>query len=176
MGLAEAFRICMRKYADFGGRARRSEFWWFYLVWTLIPWPLAIVGLIISLVASKAVTVHGGGTWFDSLTRAGEAGGIRLLVPVVIGTLTDVALFVPFLAVWVRRLHDMGQSGHWLWLNLAEWGIVPLIMSTLDSQPRSNRWGDDPKAGERHPIGQYLAAAPRPLTYESPAAPPRQDH
>lgn len=31
MGLVEAVQTGIRKYADFGGRAGRSEFWWFFL-------------------------------------------------------------------------------------------------------------------------------------------------
>jgi uncharacterized membrane protein YhaH (DUF805 family) len=35
MSFGEAIRACLRKYAEFTGRARRSEFWWFFL-FTLI--------------------------------------------------------------------------------------------------------------------------------------------
>ena len=31
MKIAESIEICMTKYADFNGRASRSEFWWFFL-------------------------------------------------------------------------------------------------------------------------------------------------
>ena len=35
MGFVEAIKTCFQKYANFKGRARRSEFWWFYLPDTL---------------------------------------------------------------------------------------------------------------------------------------------
>lgn len=31
MSFGEAVRVCLAKYVDFSGRARRSEYWWFWL-------------------------------------------------------------------------------------------------------------------------------------------------
>jgi uncharacterized membrane protein YhaH (DUF805 family) len=36
MTFGEAIRICLRKYAEFSGRARRSEFWWFVLFTVIV--------------------------------------------------------------------------------------------------------------------------------------------
>jgi uncharacterized membrane protein YhaH (DUF805 family) len=36
MSFGEAIRICLRKYAEFTGRGRRSEFWWFFLFTLLV--------------------------------------------------------------------------------------------------------------------------------------------
>lgn len=36
MGFGEAIRTCFRKYVDFSGRARRSEYWWFVLFQFLV--------------------------------------------------------------------------------------------------------------------------------------------
>ena len=43
MGIQQAFVTCLRKYADFSGRATRSEYWWFVLCEVLI---LGIASLI----------------------------------------------------------------------------------------------------------------------------------
>ena len=43
MGIQQAFVSCLKKYADFSGRATRSEYWWFVLCEVLI---LGIASLI----------------------------------------------------------------------------------------------------------------------------------
>ncbi len=112
----------MKKYADFEGRARRTEFWMFYLI-----------NLGIQLLAALMDYLLG--------TTLGEMpyGVIYLLY--------GLAVFVPSLAVSVRRMHDIGRSGLTLLL-----GIVPVIGAVLlllfalnDSQPGENKWGPNPK-------------------------------
>ena len=36
MTFYESIRVCLRKYAEFNGRASRPEFWWFTLFVTLV--------------------------------------------------------------------------------------------------------------------------------------------
>ena len=43
VSFAGAVATCLRKYADFNGRARRSEYWWFYLAFWLI---IAAIGFV----------------------------------------------------------------------------------------------------------------------------------
>lgn len=45
MGMAEAVRICFRKYVTWEGRATRPEFWWFYLLAVLV----VLVGVVVDL-------------------------------------------------------------------------------------------------------------------------------
>ena len=146
MGFGESFKTCMRKYADFTGRARRSEYWWFYLAQFLIQLPFQIVfwvGYVLWAVS-----------WFDARrpdnsVDYGAVNWAALVIGWVVLFIPALVFLVPNLAAMARRLHDMGQSGHWLWLGLAGLGIVPLIMCIIDGQPYENRWGPDPKAGER---------------------------
>ena len=58
-----------------------------------------------------------------------------------------LAVFLPSLAVSVRRLHDIGKSGWWYLI-----GYIPVVGSILlliwhckDSQPGENTWGPSPK-------------------------------
>ena len=62
-------------------------------------------------------------------------------------TLWSLAILVPTLAVCVRRLHDVGKAGtFYLWILLPIAGDIILLVQFLkDSQPGSNRWGDNPK-------------------------------
>jgi uncharacterized membrane protein YhaH (DUF805 family) len=36
MNLGQSIKVCLSKYADFSGRASRSEYWWFMLFGVLI--------------------------------------------------------------------------------------------------------------------------------------------
>ena len=117
MTFQESIRSVLSKYADFNGRARRSEYWY----WVLAVLLAYIVVLIVSLV------VH--------------ALGIVLLVVLVLGAI------VPNLAVGCRRLHDIGQSGWLQLIGLVPFvgGIILLVLYCLDSKPGPNQYGPNPK-------------------------------
>ncbi len=68
----------------------------------------------------------------------------------ILETLYALAVFIPSMAVSVRRLHDTGRSGWWLLVGLVPFiGILVLIyFFVLDSQPGSNQYGPNPKMGE----------------------------
>ncbi|MFW2512605.1 DUF805 domain-containing protein [Demequina sp. SO4-13] len=146
MGFGQAIKTCFDKYATFSGRARRAEFWFFYLFAQVV----SVLGFALILVIALTVlpTSEGG----DDPTAAEQALFFGAIGVVVIASL---ALVIPLYTAWARRLHDMGQSGHWLWLNLVSLGLVPLIMAIFDSEQGTNRWGHDPKAVERGPLGAY---------------------
>jgi uncharacterized membrane protein YhaH (DUF805 family) len=120
----EAVKIGLAKYADFSGRARRSEFWYFVL-WTFL----------VSLVASILDSILG--------TRWGSGSGL-------IETVCGLALLLPSLAVGARRLHDSSRSGWWLLIGLIPCVgfIVLLIFFVQDSHP-DNQYGPSPKAAGR---------------------------
>ena|ERR1700722_3108243 len=111
-----------RKYAVFAGRASRKEFWPFFLLNLLLI--LALCGID-----------HLIGTW-NSENHFG-------LLSLIVGSI----IFIPTLAVTVRRLHDIDRRGWWdviLFIPFA--GIVPFILfMTEDSQPGENRYGPSPK-------------------------------
>ena len=98
MNLPQAVRQCLRKYAAFDGRATRAEFWWWVLVSNL------------AIVAAAIVDA--------ALTAIFLAVGVPFIGPLAF--LMIIIVFLPSLAVAVRRLHDIGRSGWWL---LAWYGI-----------------------------------------------------
>ncbi|MEU2390183.1 DUF805 domain-containing protein [Streptomyces sp. NPDC007369] len=59
-----------------------------------------------------------------------------------------LAVFLPSLAVGVRRLHDLGKSGWWLLISLVPLvgGIWLLVLMVTAGQPQPNQYGPDPKA------------------------------
>lgn len=150
MRFGEAFTTCMHKYADFSGRARRSEYWWFYLALQLIMLPfilaffVAYVMLFINLETS---------TNYDGSVSFSGANFVPLIVVFALMMIVSLAFTLPSYAATVRRLHDMGQSGMWVLLNFVGLGIVATIMCILDTQPGTNQWGPDPKADERGTYG-----------------------
>ncbi|MBR6561299.1 MAG: DUF805 domain-containing protein [Alistipes sp.] len=65
----------------------------------------------------------------------------------VLQSVYSLVVFLPSLAVGVRRMHDIGKSGWWLLI-----GLIPLIgsiwlivLACQDSEPGANRWGANPK-------------------------------
>ena len=109
----------LRKYADFNGRARRTEFWLFFLF---------------------NVVVAGAAAILDWL-----AFGASGFSPV--GALVSLGLFIPNLAVSVRRLHDTERSGWWLllWLLPVLGWIALFVFYLLPGTVGPNRFGPDPK-------------------------------
>jgi uncharacterized membrane protein YhaH (DUF805 family) len=69
-----------------------------------------------------------------------NTGGILLSIFVL-------AVFIPSIAVEVRRLHDIGKSGWWLLISLIPIvGIIVLLIWFIkDSQPGTNQYGPNPK-------------------------------
>ncbi|GMA35779.1 DUF805 domain-containing protein [Demequina litorisediminis] len=176
MGFGEAIKKCLGSYATFEGRARRREFWWFYLFINLVQFVAMIVCyvLIFAALAPMFSQVDANGVLPDDAYQ--DVWWWLIAVAGVLAIGIGVALWIPFLAVSARRLHDMGQTGHWLWLNLASLGIVPIIMAFFDSQPHDNRWGPDPKASERVQAWapQYPAAQGQAQAQGQPGQPVQQ--
>jgi uncharacterized membrane protein YhaH (DUF805 family) len=116
------FLIALKKYATFEGRAQRSEYWYFVLFYVLIYIGLAILDGLMS-----------------GFSRSGSMG--------ILAAIFSLAMFVPSLAVGVRRLHDTGRSGWWLLIALIPLigAIVLLVFNVQDSDPGSNQYGENPK-------------------------------
>ncbi|RKZ43234.1 MAG: DUF805 domain-containing protein [Gammaproteobacteria bacterium] len=112
----------LKKYAVFSGRARRKEYWYFVLFNIII----SIVLLVIDGIAGT----------IDAET------GIGLL-----DSIYTLAIFIPSIAVGVRRLHDISRTGWWLLILLIPLiGFIVIIIFLLqDSTPGENEYGANPK-------------------------------
>jgi uncharacterized membrane protein YhaH (DUF805 family) len=119
MDFVEAIKSGFRNYVTFKGRAPRSEYWY----WTLFVVLVTLAGAIV-----------------DNALLNSDSG--------LFGPLISLALFLPGLAVSVRRLHDLDRSGWWLLLVLTIVGvIVLLIWACLKGTTGPNRFGADPLGG-----------------------------
>ena len=126
----------LRKYATFTGRARRKEYWLFFLF---------------CLVVEIVVGALTGGLSYDVTTGAlGPGFALYFLV--------CLALLIPSLAVSFRRLHDTDRSAWWLLIGFVPivGAVVLLIFMLLKGTEGPNRYGPDPKAEE--PDGAIVAA------------------
>ena len=168
LGFWEAVKICWSKYADFTGRARRSEYWWFSLFIFLVML-LPLIGVIAMYV------IHN------------EDAFAAMVLLIIVLAIISLVFLVPSLAVTTRRLHDTGRSGWWIVASYAVsvfsqfvqdfifdpgtlgassfstastgalivWGVVNLInlglsitilvFMLLDSHKGENKYGPSPK-------------------------------
>lgn len=93
MGFGEAVASCFSKYANFSGRAPRSEYWWWFLFVILISICIWVAAGIL-FAATKGIAIAG----------------------LMVGLLY-LGLLLPNISVSVRRLHDLNRSGWWLGLS-----------------------------------------------------------
>lgn len=142
MTFEEAVKTCLTaKYADFKGRASRSEFWWFYLFVCLVLFIFALVTILLMLLETSTLN----NVCFALLT------------------LVMVALMLPMLSAMVRRLHDAGKSGWWYFISIIPW-IGNLILLVLLLMPSIAQEAEMPiKTEEKE-------AEKQPLTAEEKAA------
>jgi uncharacterized membrane protein YhaH (DUF805 family) len=121
MSFQDAVRACLQhRYADFNGRARRSEYWFFQL-FAAVAYLAWLVGFVVF------------------------AADLLRLLWALVGLVVLVGLIVPGLAVFVRRMHDTGRSGWWWLLGFVPFGgLVLLVFTCLDSTP-DNQYGPNPK-------------------------------
>lgn len=118
----------LKKYADFSGRARRSEYWLFTLFIILVEIAYFIL-----------VSAIGGGT----------SGNMNPIGMVLSGLyfLFVLGILIPSLAVSFRRLHDTDRSAWWLLIALLPFvgGLVLLVFTVLPGTNGPNKFGPDPK-------------------------------
>lgn len=136
----EFLNVITKNYANFSGRARRREFWMFTLINTIILFVLYLPAFI-PLMSMSAQAEMG--------AAPADLSTIPLVAQIFLGLylLYSLAVFLPTLAVSIRRLHDSGKTG---WMYLV--ALIPLIGSLLllyflvqDSEAGSNKWGPNPK-------------------------------
>lgn len=134
MSFTESVRTCISKFANFDGRATRSEFWWFYLFAVLVGFVGYVPILILTIIGASA--------------NDGAISGIFTVLTVIfwiVWLIVVVALYIPLLAVGSRRLHDRGQSGWLQLLYLVPCGsIVLIVFFALEGTPGDNAYGPKP--------------------------------
>lgn len=119
-----------RRYAQFGGRSTRMEFWLFHLFTSL---------------TNLALDLLLGGDFAVGLGLRAEP----TMVGNIVTAIFSIGSVVPTFAVTARRLHDTNRSQWWMALFLVPilgW-LVLLIFECQDGTKGPNRFGEDPKDG-----------------------------
>lgn len=102
------YKNAIANYVNFSGRATRMEYWMFVLINVVIAFVIGIM---------------------DGIIFKGEHQ--------FLSTLYSIFIFLPSLAIGVRRLHDSGRSGFWYFVNLIP-GIGQIIFVVLMCLPSKN--------------------------------------
>jgi len=108
-------KVVMENYANFEGRARRKEYWMFFLVNAIISFVLGFID------------------GFTGLTFGPAQTGI-------LGLVYSLAVIVPSFAVAIRRMHDVGKSGWYILIP-----IYNLVLACTEGEKGTNQYGVDPK-------------------------------
>ena len=117
----EAVKRFFQRYAQFRGYASRSEYWWVALFNGLIVFSLYIL-MFILIAASE--------------TGDSAGAAIGLIVVGLLFMVYGLAIFIPSLALMVRRLHDNGKSGLWVLISFVPGAsIVLLVFMCMESRP-----------------------------------------
>lgn len=124
------FTLALKKFAVFNGRSRRREYWMFFL--------FCVIVIFFATILDNAF-----GITFNVAEENSGFGPIYLF--------SSLVLFIPTLAVSVRRLHDIDKSGWFVFVI-----IIPLIgaiwflvMMITEGTKGTNQYGPDPKSDER---------------------------
>lgn len=121
----DAIRRFFKKYADFTGRASRSEYWWFFLFASLI-------GIVYGILLSTLGSIGNGGSGYGPIAWT----------LIIVYSLWGLAILVPSLALIWRRLHDANLAGPFFFLGfipLVGW-IILLVFYLMPSKPEGVRF------------------------------------
>lgn len=113
--MVDAYKRFLRNYTNFNDRSTRSDYWYVILANFLIGFGLGLIGGILGL-----------------------AGFIS-----IISSLYSLAVLIPGIALFIRRLHDINKSAWWFFIALVPLvgGIVLLVFMCTDSVNENNKYG-----------------------------------
>ena len=108
--MIQAYKNFFKGYADFTGRATRSDFWWVWLMNSILFLPLYIF-------------------WFQMVLNDTEETDPILGVAIIsVYMILAIVLFTPSLAVKVRRLRDAGLHWAFIFLHFVPMGGLALLV------------------------------------------------
>jgi uncharacterized membrane protein YhaH (DUF805 family) len=124
-------RASTNYYANFNGRARRKEYWGF----TLYYWLLFVILMVV-------ITAGIANSHFSK-----DVSEVHISPLIYIGALlwglVSLGFFIPSIAVTVRRLHDLEQSGWLLLLHFLPMigSLILLVMMFIEGERQPNFYG-----------------------------------
>jgi uncharacterized membrane protein YhaH (DUF805 family) len=112
----------LKNYTNFKGRSNRKEYWFFFLINIIISIVLAVIDNNFRLIIDRDM-------------------GIGLL-----SSIYSLAILLPAIAVSIRRLHDIGKSGKWIFIAFVPiiGGFWLLYLLINKGEEGNNQYGDEP--------------------------------
>lgn len=116
--IANFVDVVKNKYVLFDGRAGRKEYWLFFLA-----------NIALSIIYLILTSIFG--------------NGVLSMIISVIYLLFSLAILLPGLALCVRRLHDVGKGGGWIFITLVPivGAFILLYYMIIKGEPNPNRFG-----------------------------------
>ncbi|OYO02734.1 DUF805 domain-containing protein [Enemella evansiae] len=129
VNFAQAIKLGFKNYANFYGRASKSEFWYWILFYVVASIVVGVIGGILN-----SVMGYPPGTTNLSTGETTPSG--------ILSGIFSLALLLPWLAVGARRLHDTGRSGWLMALQIIPLVgiIIVLVLGSGDSNPEGAKY------------------------------------
>ena len=127
------YALFWKRWLDFAGRSRRREYW-VPTVWN------AVIVFVLS--------------FCDGLVFGSNYP--------IISSVFSLVILVPGLAITIRRLHDTGRSGWWIFISLVPviGVLVLLVLLVLDSEPKTNEYGPSSKYNDDSSVTERMSPPP----------------
>ena len=152
----------LTSYIDFGGRTRRFNYWIFQLVSFLITLVLTAIFLITFFSRHRSYYDYYYDYYDDYDYRyrdyARSSSSIAYLVVLIILGFYITFLILPCLSSTVRRLHDTGRNGEYIFIALVPlFGQIALIYCLCnDSERTTNKYGPSEKYEQKQAFNSLL--------------------
>jgi len=139
VGFIEAIKMAFKNYANFKGRSRRSEYWFFFLFNFIIS-SIIIILMIATIKKVESSSYSYPYVYYYTYYKVNPFISVLSYIQFFV-------MIVPILSVQVRRLHDIGKSGVYLFFYLIPLvgAIIIIIYFCKDSEPGNNLYGPSPK-------------------------------
>lgn len=127
--MIEWYKITVfENYANFSGRARRTEYWYFRLLSALSLFVFVALGILLFAISGD--------------------GALAFSIAIGLFFLYSILILIPSLAVTVRRMHDIGKSGWTIFVAFIPLAgpIWFLVLLVTEGNYGENYYGLDPKA------------------------------
>lgn len=142
-------KVFFKNYANFRGRASRSECWLYilgtYLIMSIVMFFIFILIIlgVYSYFKNEVLYQSYNSNFLTPLSFVLMAIYLLLIIITFI-------LFIPTLAVTIRRLHDTGKSGWYALLTFIPFvgSIIFYLLLSLQGQKGANQYGEDPRIKE----------------------------
>lgn len=162
LGFTEALSAAWNKIAQFNGRSRRSEYWWTYLVATILNFIFTfvpVIGSLISLLISLALIpitfrrLHDTGRsgWWYGVSLIGGLAFFVFFIFVLIGSLGVSASLSDLSSMSDNEIIEkmltgvtLGYVAIGLLIGIV-YNIILLVFLCQDSHMQDNKYGPSPK-------------------------------